>query len=86
MPARFQHAIDPEAAGTRLVHEYQRASRRLQLAHQPRQRVQICADPTVMTNLATFGGDGDVDRFFMHIHSDKQLARLATHGLSPLLG
>jgi hypothetical protein len=86
MATRLEIAVDHKPARARLVHEHQLPVQRLELAHRPRQRVHVSADPTVMPNLATFLGNGDVDRFLVHIHPDKQLARLAIHGLPPVSG
>src|SRR5271157_2624451 len=35
-------------------------------------------------NLPAFLGQGEIDRFLVHIHTHAQLARLALHGLPPV--
>ncbi len=86
MTARLQHPINPETAGAGFVHEHQRPTERFEFAHRSRQGVHVATDPTLMTNFASFLGNSDVDRFLMHIHPYKQLARLGSHGLPPVCG
>src|SRR5213075_1739670 len=74
MTSRGQAAIDPKAAGPRLVHEHQLPPRRLELAYRSPQRIHVAADLTMMANLAAFLGNGEIDRFLVHIHTNVQLA------------
>src|SRR5208283_1077429 len=87
MTARDQFAVDAKAARPRLVDEHQLPTQRLELAHRSPQRIHVAADLTVMTNLVAFLGHRDIDRFLVHVHTHIQLpgARLAIHGLPPVL-
>src|SRR5439155_9637991 len=73
-----------KAARPRLVDEHQLPPQRLELTHRSPQRIHVAADLTVMTDLAAFVGNSDIDRFLVHVHTNVQLARLLTHGLPPV--
>jgi hypothetical protein len=62
MAARNQPTIHAEAARACFINEHQLAPGRLQLAHRSPQRIAVAGDLTLMPNLATFLGNGDIDQ------------------------
>lgn len=85
MSARAQKTVDHETARARFIHEHERLAERLEFAHRPAQRGEISADGAVMADLTSRFPRGQINGILVHVHSDKQFARLA-HGLPPLLG
>ena len=86
MATPAQQPVDAETAGTGFILENESACARFELARQPRHRRELPADRPVVAHFAPgLIARGHIDRILVHIHSDKQLARL-THGLPPLLG
>jgi hypothetical protein len=77
-----QATLQPEAAGTGLIHKHQLAMRTAELSHNAIHRLRITADLTITTHFV-FIGDRDLDRILVHVHAYKHGARL-THGLPPI--
>src|SRR5712692_9156863 len=77
-----QFAVDPEPARACLVDKYPLATLGLLFPHHLEQRPSIPADLPHAAHLAALLGQGDIDRFLVHIHADENLARLF-HGLPP---
>src|SRR5439155_26999390 len=66
-----EQTVYPNPTRPRLVDKPQRIAQRLELAHRAYQRTLLPADATVMTDLAAFLSERDVDRLFVHVHTDK---------------
>jgi hypothetical protein len=77
--------LDPESARTGLIDKMQHFAQRLELPHHLLQRRPIPADLAPAAHLAAHLGNGYIDRFLVHIHSNEKLARLS-HGLPPEFG